>query len=351
VPPTVSIIVPARNEERTLFQCLTSLLMQDYHDFELIVVNDQSTDQTLNLITAQEAQDARVRSLTITTLPEGWTGKNHALSRGTQEAKGEWLLFTDADTYHMASTLRETLEFAQRQQLDMLSLSPDQECVGFWEQLLQPTIFETLSHWFSYQRINNQDDPQAASNGQYILIKQSFYNMLGGHHAIQQSILEDVELAQRTKRAGGKLWFAPAHGKVRVRMYNTFKEIWNGWAKNLYLLQKQGQEHLFETSMRIILFDITPGIILTLGAWFGIPLSILVLAGVLLLVRGLMLTVRWQTLGFATHYAPLYPLGSSLVLLLLWYSAIRHIGNFGVSWKGRLCKDPHTSEYNNLKHT
>ncbi|HIN33181.1 MAG TPA: glycosyltransferase [Nitrospirales bacterium] len=340
MPPGVSIIVPARNEERSLGRCLDSLLAQDYPDFELIVVDDQSTDCTADLIASRTNQDSRIRSLRVTSLPDGWTGKNYALARGVCEAQGEWLLFTDADTDHAPHALRENLAFAQRHHIDMLSMTPDQECVSVWEKLLQPTIFETLSHWFSYRRINDQRDEQAAGNGQYIMIRRSLYDSIGGHEGIKGCILEDVELARRAKRAGGKLWFAPAQGKIRVRMYHTFAEIWNGWAKNLYLLQGRSMRGLLRTSARITLLDVAPATVLILGTWYGIHAGLLAIAGMMLMVRWAKLHRRWRELGFDTHYAPLHPLGSGIFIGLLWYSAMRHEGGFGIAWKGRQCKEP-----------
>ena len=349
MPPTVSIIVPVRNEERSLGRCLDSLLAQDYQSFELIVVDDQSTDLTADLIASQSAQDPRIRSLQITNLPMGWTGKNYALARGVCEAQGEWLLFTDADTWHAPYALTETLHFAQHHHIDMLSMSPDQECVGAWEKLLQPTIFETLSHWFSYRRINDQRDEQAAANGQYILTRRSFYAAIGGHEDVKERILEDVELARRAKHAGGRLWFTPAQGKVRVRMYHTFAEIWNGWAKNLYLLQDQSTQSLLQTSARIALTNVAPATVLTLGTWYSLHPGFLAIAWLILIGRWSVLHHRWRALGFETQYAPFHPVSSGIFLGLLWYSAMRHIGGLGVAWKGRLCKEPHGGPYEKVE--
>ncbi len=339
MPPSISIIVPARNEERTLGRCLDSLLAQDYGDFELIVVDDQSTDHTADLITRRTTQDSRIRSLRITSLPAGWTGKNYALACGVCEAHGAWLLFTDADTWHAPHALRENLSFAQHHHISILSMSPDQECVSAWEKLLQPTIFETLNYWFSYRRINDPRDEQAAGNGQYIMIRRSLYDTIGGHESIKGCILEDVELARRAKHTGGTLWFAPAQGKVRVRMYHTLTEIWNGWAKNLYLLQDRSTWRLLRTSARTILLDIAPTAILMFGTWHSIHTALLAIAGITLIARWRNLRQRWQELGFDTQYALFHPIGSGIFLGLLWYSAIRHKGGFGIAWKGRLCKE------------
>tara|TARA_B100000315_G_scaffold260775_1_gene325094 strand:- start:10380 stop:11405 length:1026 start_codon:yes stop_codon:yes gene_type:complete len=339
VSPSVSIIVPARNEERALGRCLDSLLAQNYEDFELIVVDDQSTDHTPDLISTRTSQDSRIRNLRITNLPAGWTGKNHALACGAHNAHGKWLLFTDADTWHAPHSLKDNLTFAQYHHIDILSMSPDQECVSVSEKLLQPTIFSTLSYWFAYCHINDPQDEQAAGNGQYIMIRRSLYKTIGGHEKIKGCILEDVELARRAKRAGGTLWFAPAQGKVRVRMYHTLKEIWNGWAKNLYLLQKQSPQSLLRTSTHIILLDIAPTAILMLSTWYSIHTALLVTAGIMLIARWHNLCQQWRKLGFDTQYTTFYPIGSSLFLGLLWYSAILHKGGFRIVWKGRFCKE------------
>ena len=338
--PSVSIIVPARNEARSLGRCLDSLLAQDYSDIELIVVDDQSTDGTADIIAKRVTQDARVRSVRVTDLPAGWTGKNYALSRGMHHADGEWLVFTDADTWHAPHALTDTMDFARLHHIDMLSMSPDQECVGMWEKLLQPAIFETLSHWFPYRRTNDAQDEQAAGNGQYIMIRRSVYTMIGGHEGVRAYVLEDVELARRVKHAGGKLWFSPAHGRVRVRMYHSFAEIWGGWAKNLYLLQNQSTSGgLLQTSTRITLFDILPSTMLVLGMWYNAHTGLLAVAGVLIVARWSSLHRRWRALGFDTQLTPLHPVGSGILLGLLWYSAMRHKGGLGVTWKGRVYKE------------
>ena len=340
MPPGVSIVIPARNEERALGRCLDSLLCQDYHEFELIVVNDQSTDQTAEIVRTHAAQDSRVHCVNITTLPPGWTGKNHALARGVSEATAEWLLFTDADTWHAPHALGEHLKYAQAHDIDLLSISPDQECVSVWEKLLQPTVFETFTHWFSYRRINDHKDEQAAGNGQYLMFRRSFYHSIGGHEAVKGCIIEDVELARQTKGAGGTLWFAPARGNVRTRMYHGLREIWQGWAKNLYLLQGKNLPGMLSISIRSVVFDIVPIATLLAGTWFGIHVGILAIAATALITRWRVLQQAWRRLGFDAKYSFLYPLGSGLFLGMLWHSALIHSRGYGVVWKGRICKEP-----------
>ena len=232
--PLVSIILPARNEEAGLRTCLESLLAQTGVAFEIIVVDDHSTDRTREI--ASSFSNQHVRVIDAGPLPPGWTGKNNAVTAGARAALSEWLLFTDADTVHLPGSLARSLEEAARHGAALLSYSPEQVVNSFAEKAVMPVIFAELAATFRPSRVSDPHSPAAAANGQYILIMREAYNAVGGHAAVAGNLLEDVVLARAVKRSGRKIFFRYAGEAVRTRMYRTFAQLREGWTKNLALL-------------------------------------------------------------------------------------------------------------------
>lgn len=230
--PAVSVIVPARNEEACLADCLRSLQEQAGIDYEIIVVNDNSTDRTGEIAHSYGG----VKVIDAPPLPPGWIGKSHAAHCGAQVARGQWLLFTDADTIHRHRSLRHAVQEAEDYTVDMLSYSPKQEVHGWWERSLMPVIFAELRRQYPPREVSDPKSSAAAANGQYLLIKREAYDAIGGHEAVRESLLEDVELARRLKQAGRPIRFRYGRDALKTRMYRTFPQMWEGWTKNLALL-------------------------------------------------------------------------------------------------------------------
>lgn len=202
----------------------------------MIVVDDQSTDRTGEILAELAARIPKLRVLATDTLPSGWTGKNYALSIGAAAATGDWLLFTDADTYHLPGSMRRALADAAEHQAVLVSYSPEQEMETFWERALIPVIYCKLASKYSYTRVNDPQLPDAAANGQFLLIRRDVYQAIGGHAAVAPQILEDVALAEIVKNTGGVIFFTAPIGVVRTRMYRSFGDMWQGWTKNLHWL-------------------------------------------------------------------------------------------------------------------
>jgi glycosyltransferase involved in cell wall biosynthesis len=231
-PPEVTIIVPARNEEAYLGDCLASLVAQTGVRFEIIVVDDHSTDRTGEIARSF----AGVRMISPGPLPEGWTGKNNAVVAGAKEVRGEWLLFTDADTVHLPGSLARALAEAKEHGAELLSYSPEQIAVTLWELATLPVVFAELARQYPPSKVCDPASPIAAANGQYILIRRETYEAVGGHAAIATSLLEDVALARAVKDSGRRIRFRYAADAVRTRMYRNFRQLREGWTKNLALL-------------------------------------------------------------------------------------------------------------------
>ncbi len=232
--PTVSVIIPARNEEACLADCLHSLIAQSGLAFEIIVVDDQSTDHTREI--AESFPEEKVSVIQAPPLPAGWTGKNNAVTAGARRARGEWLLFTDADTVHVPGSLAGAVAEAQQNHADLLSYSPEQIAVTFWEMATLPVVFSELARQYPPSVVSDPASSIAAANGQFILVRREAYEAVGGHAAIAGDILEDVALARAVKRSGRKIRFRYAPDAVRTRMYRNYRELRDGWTKNLGLL-------------------------------------------------------------------------------------------------------------------
>jgi glycosyltransferase involved in cell wall biosynthesis len=233
--PRISAIVPARNEEELIAVCVASLTQQQEIS-EVIVVDDQSSDRTAEIVAGLMANNPQVRLLKTGELPAGWVGKNNAVWIGAQAATGGWLLFTDADAMHSANSARRALEIAREHHAALVSFSPEQVMETWYEKALIPYVYCRLSRLFSYDEVNNPQNSAAAANGQFVMIRRDGYEAVGGHASVAGEILEDVALAKGIKQAGYRLWFGSGRGIVRVRMYRTFRSMWQGWKKNLYQL-------------------------------------------------------------------------------------------------------------------
>ena len=180
-PPLVTAIIPAKDEEAALADCLASVCAQTYPNLEILVVDDRSTDGTGAIARRFAADDPRVRVLTITELPDGWTGKTHALQVASDSARGEWFWFLDADTRHEPDNLSIVLEYAREHRAEMASLLPEMRCETFWEDVVQPLAGVVLMQSFPLFRVNDDRSRLAFANGQYILIRRSAYDAAGGH--------------------------------------------------------------------------------------------------------------------------------------------------------------------------
>ena len=232
---SISAIVPARNEEGAIAACVESLALQP-EIAEILVVNDQSTDKTAEIVRGLMLKILRLRLLETQEIPPDWVGKNNAVYLGAKEAKSPWLLFTDADAELQPGAAARALQIAQETGAALVSFSPEQITQSWYEKALIPFVYSRLAKHFSYEAVNNSASPAAAANGQFLMMQRDAYNSIGGHASVASDVLEDVALAKRAKAAGFRLWFGPGQGIVRVRMYRSFGAMWQGWKKNLYLL-------------------------------------------------------------------------------------------------------------------
>jgi glycosyltransferase involved in cell wall biosynthesis len=325
---SVTAIVPARNEEAVIAVCIQSLARQAEIG-EILVVNDQSTDGSASVVRGLMKTVSNLRLLETGELPDGWVGKNHALWIGVQQAKGAWLLFTDADAEHEANSAARALQLAQEHNAALVSFSPEQITDSWYEKALIPFIFLRLAKHFSYDKVNDANSPAAAANGQFLMIRRDVYDAIGGHSGVAGEVLEDVAIAMRVKAAGQRIWFSSGKGIVRVRMYRTFEEMWQGWKKNLYRLIGGTPWAVFremESNLPWI-----PFLLILAGLKYPV---LLFLGVVFLIVRqtgyGLELARNQYPFSFIFYYVPAVVLYAGV----LWASYRSHVKG-RIEWKGR----------------
>ena len=339
-PPLISVIIPARNEGRNIRRCVQALFRQTYPRFELIVVDDRSTDETPQIL-SQLKDNGLLHVIHGSELPPGWAGKPHALVQGVAAAKGAWLCFMDADTFAEPGLLWSTYHLAMQHDADMFSILTDQELGSFWERVILPLVFLGLSFGFPAQRVNDPTKPDAISNGQFILIKRSVYNQVGGHTAVKDRVDEDKAFAILVKQAGYRLLLADGRKVASTRMYTSLPEMWEGWTKNIYL-------GLLDR-LWLLSFGVLLGLLVSilLPLWlFGSLFWLVSAGGVAAAVVTAEASVLWVYLLRKRHqacrafhipggYAFTFPLGALIFTLMMVASAFNVLSGRGVIWKGR----------------
>ena len=333
----VSAIIPARNEEASIARAVESVALQAEVD-EVIVINDQSTDRTAAILVELSERVPKLKVLTMGELPIGWTGKNYAVSIGAAAAKGDWLLFTDADTCHYPGAARRALSDAVEHDAVLVSYSPEQEVESVWERALIPFVYWRLSKHYRYARVNDRAKRDAAANGQFLMVRRDEYDAIGGHSAIRGEILEDLVLAKRVKQTGGAIYFAPGFQIASTRMYRDFRSMWQGWTKNLYpLIGGTAGSLASELVEVLLLFQVTTFVLLWLYLAHSYGLSMLWLLLFLLsaVVEGhLAYALELRRNLYPASHIQYYSVSVCLYAAVLVASWWRNTSG-DVEWKGR----------------
>lgn len=341
--PLVSVIVPARNEAQAIGTVVQSVLASRYARFELLVVDDRSTDETAAIVERLAAEPAagRLRLLRGAELPADWYGKPWACHQGAQAARGDLLLFTDADTSHGPDLLGAAVAAMEAVPADLLTVAPRQRCDSFWERLVMPQIWMLLGWRYHPDTVNHARRARdVIANGQFILVARETYRALGGHASVRAEVAEDLALAQHFWRAGKRLHFAFADRLMETRMYSSLAHIIEGWSKNIYLGGRRSYPEeplaraLVPVSLSLaMLFWLLPAVLLPL-AWLGVlpPHS-----HAWVQLAALAAAAFWSLISIGMHIPPwyglLYPLGAGMALYIILRSTFR--GRSRVEWKGR----------------
>lgn len=328
----VSVLIPARDEEKNIAACLAGLRQQDYADLEILVLNDNSTDATAAIVQHVAQQDHRIKLLDGAPLPDGWLGKNWACHQLSEHATGEIFIFTDADNRHAPSAVRRTVGWMQKLRLGMLSAFCHQITETLPEKLAVPVVdllvYSYLPLWLTYY---SQAPSLAAANGQWLAFTRVAYQKIGGHRAVRHHVVEDVALSRLAKRRGEKILTVSAKNEVFSRMYHSARQVWEGYSKNLFgLLNFKSTAFLLVLALMFFIHVAPFGLV-----WFK-PLTALSLIaiGLNLLLR-LMVALKFsQPLLVSTLLHPL----SIAYTLLIGLNSYRWYKTGNIRWKGRAVK-------------
>jgi chlorobactene glucosyltransferase len=335
--PHVSVVIPARDEERDVALGVGSHLAQDYPDYEVIVVNDRSTDRTGEILASLGDSSGRLKVVEGSEPPPGWLGKPHALKLGAAAAHGELLLFVDADVVYHRSALAEAVASLKALRADFLCLMPRMEAQGFWENVLMPYVIGAF--FFGPGFLANLDWPRwfAVGGGAGNLIRREAYERLGGHEALKNSVVDDVRLAFAARRAGFRTRAVRAEDRVAVRMYRGFSEVWDGFSKNM--------AYCFNGAVGVLLALLTA---LTTLLAIAPPLVLLArLAGAPVTPRDVGLAAAATALMVATRLAvavalrdPLWPSLTHPFMVAVWAGIMSRSFYYRIvrkrlTWRGR----------------
>ena len=346
--PFVSVLVPARDETgRVLDAAIRSLLNQDYEAYEVVAVDDRSTDGTLARLREFAGRDERLRVIAGAELPAGWLGKPHAMQQAYDQAIGEWLLATDADCIFDRSAVRTAVTHARSNLYDALTIIPRIECVSFWERVFMPTF-----GWFMFvsrpvERVNDPRRADALGVGGFFLMRREPLARLGAWRAVRAEVAEDLRLAEMLKAAGARLRVEYAPGLVRTRMQTNLREIWEGFTKNLYAGTRFRFWQAAAGGVAVLLFSVAPVFVFIAcavaslaGGAYAVDAARLALpCGLIWAIQIVTFAVVNRASGVPVIYAPFAPLGHLLFVLILFNSTFKIATGRGVKWKGRVLYD------------
>jgi chlorobactene glucosyltransferase len=344
--PLLSILVPARNEEQSIEACIRSLLAQDYAPVEVLVLDDQSSDGTAKILhklqaELSEEQQGRLRLLKGNALPSGWIGKNYACYQLAQEARGDYFVFTDADTIHASTMAHSVLNCMQHYSVQFLTAQPLYIQKSLGERLVIPLINFAVFTLLPVALVYHRPEPSLAmGNGQFLCFERNGYEKIGGHASVKGHILEDVLIAQTCKAAGLRIIFVDGLEQVRCRMYHSFNDVWRGFSKNLFAFYNYSLPFaLFAVLFNLLLYAF-PVILLCLTLFLAFPNSVISLAWsayILAVLLRILLALRFtqQERLLTLLFCWLHPLSMTLQTLILLNSIRWRYRKAGTEWKGR----------------
>jgi len=330
--PCISVLIPARNEEEDIVPCLESLRKQDYPAYEILVLDDNSTDRTAERVAEVAAKDPRVKLVRGKPLPRGWAGKPYACHQLAAQAKGSWLLFTDADTIHAPTMLSSAMAYAHEHKLSLISGLPLQKTVSFSQRVAVPAMYFLILCGMPLWWVQGARRPRPGLViGQFIFVSAADYHEVGGHEAVRSKILEDIWLGFTMARHGKRMGVVDLSGMVS----GEFGDLWEGFGKFAYSIASLGTWLFLLIFLGVVGLFVAPFIMMAthLSPWWSYDwFAIIVAQVVLILIMRVLVDRRFS-------YKRLYfvSLPAGIVFLLasgVWAWKRRHTGG-GVSWKDR----------------
>lgn len=346
--PLVSILIPARNEQdRVLEASIRSILAQDYGRFEAIAVNDRSTDATGAILERLAESDDRFRVIEGKELPSQWLGKPYAMQQALEQARGEWILATDADMIFHPAALRTAMDRTLSAKADSLTLIPHFEAGSLWERVMIPTWAWVFLMFTLFYRTDDPKTDRAIGIGGFFLIRRTVLDSVGGYEALKDEVMEDVRLAEKIKSSGGSLLCDQAPALIRTRMYRTFAEMWECSTKNWFSGVNYSLPFaLFCVASMYSVAVVPPFIALfsAIASASGVKvefLSLLMPAAVCWSLQVIVMAVVCIRSKVSAVYGLTAPLGLGVMYAMLFDSSVRISTGRGVTWKGRKIYEQH----------
>lgn len=341
--PFVSVIIPVRNEEGKIRRCLESIARQDYPHFEVIVIDDKSTDQSASIIADVAASNPNFKVINGRESRAGWLGKCNALDHGYPASSGEWLIFTDADTFHHPNSLRDAISSALHYKVDLISFMPVQELYSLGERVVMPALLSSFLVGDPTNSINDPKSSRAYAYGQYIGVKKSAYDAFGGHVSVKDQILDDISIGRIAKEKGFAVTACDGRPLYTVRMYTGFSDLWKGWTKNAFALINCDIKSLIAVIILLHLCAIVPilSLILIVTNLAYVSQVSSAYTALALVALQFVLVAIWYYKGALFYKGlkfydfALLPIGTLLVSALYLNSAYCFLTGRQVKWKGR----------------
>lgn len=340
-PPHVSVIIPARNEAHNIERCLRSVLTNDYPRFDVVVVDDQSSDGTGDIARSIAAEDWRARAIETGAPPEGWFGKQWACETGARTTEGDIILFADADTTHSSDLITRSVNSMRRRNADLFSVVGAQELGTFWEKLVQPLVFGMM--WVRYggteSITNSRFVTSKIANGQCLFVRRDTYEELGGHSLVKSHVADDMMMAQRFFARGKRVVAAEGESQLSTRMYTSLDELVRGWGKNVFA---GGRDSVPWGAFGRLLFPflllsaplitLAPAVVLVASLFFRVSVDLRLWAVVAQSANLVWWLAVYPRMKVSPLYAFLSPLGALIVLYIFVRAALR---GQRVVWKDR----------------
>ncbi|HEX5708197.1 MAG TPA: glycosyltransferase family 2 protein [Pyrinomonadaceae bacterium] len=340
--PLVSVLVPARDEaDRILDACVRSILAQDYGRFEVVAVDDRSTDATPLILKRLADEDARLRVLSGAETPPGWLGKPHALQQALAASRGVWVLTTDADVILHPSALRTAVAYARRHEADAVTFVPLYEAETFWERVFVPTWGWAMLLYFPPLLMNLKAYPFALGLGGFFLVRREALARVEGFARVRGEVVEDMRLAEQLRRAGARLRVEHAPELLRTRMYTSLRELWQSAARVWFASTRFSLALSAFVVVWMFVMGILPTLLAVVSAAMlaaggdGVWAQLLAPASVAWALHVASLAAVSRRLGVPARYALTVPVGWMLNCAVLVSSAASIKTGRGVRWRGR----------------
>lgn len=335
-PPHVTILVPAKDEEAGIAGCIERIAEQEYPKFDIVAVDDRSTDRTGVILDeiARENPKLRVLHIPAGALPSGWLGKCHALSKAEKLATGEWLLFVDSDVSIQPGALARTLAVAIQRKYDAVSIITRLECRSFWERLMLPLLGGAWTMMYFVSLTNRDNSKVAVANGQFFLIRREAYEKVGGHEAVRNQITEDVELMRLLKGEEFKCRFLLGGHLASTRMHANLKQMFHGWGRIFSGTSRRSPWRILLTMLFFLVcgFGVYPALVLgAMHAVHGRFDWLIASASHLVLMTSYLATIYGMS-GNPKRYAWLYTVSGAMMLAIFTF-ALRMCYTGKLKWR------------------